>query len=115
MGYGVRPTGGQPRQAVRRALSTGPGTQAHLSICYVAKSRAGLEPAAPAAAISGLTVRPCPCRGGGSQTACTPWWAGPGLVRAAAVSGPGPWRWDANAPLFSFHLTALLGSKGTAF
>lgn len=114
MGYGVMPAGGQPCQAVRRALSTGPGTQAHLSTCYVAKGWARLEPAAPAAAISGLAVRSCPCPGG-SQTACTPRWAGPSLVRAAAVSGPGPWRWDANAPLFSFHLTALLGSEGTAF
>lgn len=57
------PAGGQPCQAVRRALSMGPGTQAHLSTCYVAKGWARLEPAAPAAAISGLAVRPCPCRG----------------------------------------------------
>ena len=101
------------RQAVRRALSMGPGTQAHLSICYMAKGRAGLEPPAPAADISGLAADPV--LAGGSQTARTPRWAGPSLVRAAAVSGLGPWRWDANAPVFSFHLTALLGCEGTAF
>ena len=69
MGYGVMPAGGQPCQAVHRALSMGPGTQAHLSICYVAKGRAGLEPPAPAAGISGLTAHPV--LAGGSQTART--------------------------------------------